>query len=437
MTQSAFLFTYSASVALNIQVKLGFRTPRRRLRIPDSQILARSFRFRPGEVVALSEDLRVREMPFSSEKNHIYEFNGWTLNPASRLLTRNGAAVDLPPKAFDILVFFVKSEEQLLSKDEILNEVWPDSSVEEGNVAWNVSQLRKVLGDDRKTPSYIQTVSGYGYRFIAKVCVLEQESSVSSLATGVPQAQTPASGQTTPEELIESANEWWRIPLCSLGRHSIFIATSAVSYGLLFWIAVTLEIAYRFDLYAFQSLKVGPPLMIINTLALIGALVTARKQLSKGKRGGLFKGITLLVCGVMVSTWLTSMYLPNTPITLSNHQAQPAFAAFLKNAVLYFLPLSILFLLMPFYVVAAIELKAKKVISHLPIDAVFARPRSLALILGVAIIYSLVTTFYLVDHLQTGPYHGLFVSLVFIRFITYFGLGLGSLLWYKGALAWY
>ena len=297
-----------------------------------------------------------------------------------------------------------------------------------------MSQLRKVLGDDRKTPSYIQTVSGYGYRFIAKVCVLEQDSSVSPMATDVLQVHPPAPAQTATEELIEPAREWWRMPLRSLGRHSMFIATSGVSYGLLFWIALTLEIAYRFDLYGLQSLKLGPPLMIINTLALIGALVIARQQLSKGKHGGLFKGITLLVCGVMVSMWLTSMYLPDTPITLSDHQSQPAFAAFLKNAILYFLPLSVLFLLMPFYVVAAIELKAKKVISHLPLDAIFAGPRSLAIIFGVAIVYSLVTTFYLIDHLRTGPYHGLFVSLVFIRFITYFGLGLGSLLWYKGAL---
>lgn len=57
-------------------------------------------------------------MPFNSKNNLIYEFKGWTLNPTSRLLTRNGIAVDLPPKAFDTLVFFVRSEGQLLSKDQ-------------------------------------------------------------------------------------------------------------------------------------------------------------------------------------------------------------------------------------------------------------------------------------------------------------------------------
>lgn len=70
---------------------------------------------------------------------------------------------------FDILFVLVKNHGQIVSKEVLLTEVWPDSFVEEGNISFNIRQLRKALDDDARSPKYIETISRRGYRFVAKV----------------------------------------------------------------------------------------------------------------------------------------------------------------------------------------------------------------------------------------------------------------------------
>jgi len=70
---------------------------------------------------------------------------------------------------FDLLLVLVRNPGRTLEKDVLLQSVWPDSFVEEGNISFNIRQLRKALGDDAQTPLYIETIPRQGYRFIAKV----------------------------------------------------------------------------------------------------------------------------------------------------------------------------------------------------------------------------------------------------------------------------
>ena len=77
--------------------------------------------------------------------------------------------IPLTPKVFDILLVFVENSGALLEKEELMQRVWADSFVEEGNLTRNISTLRKALGEDPKAPKYIVTVSGHGYRFTADV----------------------------------------------------------------------------------------------------------------------------------------------------------------------------------------------------------------------------------------------------------------------------
>ncbi|HET8677590.1 MAG TPA: winged helix-turn-helix domain-containing protein, partial [Blastocatellia bacterium] len=81
------------------------------------------------------------------EKNlkRLYEFGPFRLDGAERLLLRNGEVVPLTPKAFDVLLALVEQAGHLLGKEELLKTVWPDSFVEESNLADNVSRLRKAL----------------------------------------------------------------------------------------------------------------------------------------------------------------------------------------------------------------------------------------------------------------------------------------------------
>jgi DNA-binding winged helix-turn-helix (wHTH) protein/Tfp pilus assembly protein PilF len=98
-----------------------------------------------------------------------FEFGPFLLDLNDRLLTRAGEVISLRPKATEILVRLVTNAGQLIKRDELLKEVWPDTFVEESNLSQTIFTLRKALGDDRSEPRYIETVPRRGYRFVAAV----------------------------------------------------------------------------------------------------------------------------------------------------------------------------------------------------------------------------------------------------------------------------
>ncbi len=98
-----------------------------------------------------------------------YEFGEFLLDPRERQLLHAGQAVPLTPKAFDLLVLLVKNSGGLLTKDELMSALWPDSFVEEINLAQNISLIRKALGDSSREERVVETVPKQGYRFKAKV----------------------------------------------------------------------------------------------------------------------------------------------------------------------------------------------------------------------------------------------------------------------------
>jgi DNA-binding winged helix-turn-helix (wHTH) protein len=94
----------------------------------------------------------------------VYQFREFTLDVGERRLARGEVQVRLPPKAQDLLVMLVRQPGRLLTKDELLARIWPDTFVEESILTVHVSAVRKALGDDARLPTYIETVSGSGYR---------------------------------------------------------------------------------------------------------------------------------------------------------------------------------------------------------------------------------------------------------------------------------
>ncbi len=104
-----------------------------------------------------------------------FTFGAFQLDIAHRLLTHDGGpVVPLTPKAFELLLVLVESEGRLLTKAELMNRMWPDSFVEEGNLTQTVSVLRKALGENLRQHHYIVTVPGQGYRFVADVHETEE-----------------------------------------------------------------------------------------------------------------------------------------------------------------------------------------------------------------------------------------------------------------------
>ena len=100
----------------------------------------------------------------SMSQQQFYDFDGYRIDAVDRVLLRDGEVVPLTQKAFDVLFLLVQRANRLVTKEELMSEVWPDTFVEEGNLTQNIYTLRKTLGE-----MYIRTVPRRGYRFEAEV----------------------------------------------------------------------------------------------------------------------------------------------------------------------------------------------------------------------------------------------------------------------------
>ena len=114
----------------------------------------------------------------SNQDNELYEFGPFRLDPAKRLLLRDNQPVPLQLKAFETLLALVRHGEQVVLKDDLMKAVWPDTFVEESNLAQNIFVLRKTLGETAGDRRYIVTIPGRGYRFADKVRVVCAEESL-------------------------------------------------------------------------------------------------------------------------------------------------------------------------------------------------------------------------------------------------------------------
>src|SRR5262249_955014 len=140
----------------------------------------------------------------ASRPKHLYEFGTYRLDVAERLLLHDGQPVELTAKVFDLLVLMVENQGKLLEKSFLLENLWPESFVDEVNLSVNMSALRKALGESPSDPQYIETVPKRGYRFIGAVTTqtdtdLQPAQAAPSPQTPDPSPQTPeASPQTSP-----------------------------------------------------------------------------------------------------------------------------------------------------------------------------------------------------------------------------------------------
>src|SRR5688572_28065956 len=140
-------------------------------------------RYRPdgGGVLTDVWNFSCRILPMPKGASPVYGFGPFVLDVSDRSLKRDGAAISLTPKQFDLLVALVESAGRLVEKDTLLQRVWPDVAVEEGNLTKGVFSLRQVLEGDGPT-GYIETVPKRGYRFTADVTSAQQEAPARSPA---------------------------------------------------------------------------------------------------------------------------------------------------------------------------------------------------------------------------------------------------------------
>ena len=109
----------------------------------------------------------------------LYEFGPFRVDPEKETLLREGEPVALTPKTFQILLVLIRHNEEVVTKEDLMKAVWPDTFVEEANLSRNIFMLRKALGETAQDHRYIVTVPGRGYRLAENVhLVPEQEISI-------------------------------------------------------------------------------------------------------------------------------------------------------------------------------------------------------------------------------------------------------------------
>src|SRR5690348_12843158 len=141
----------------------------------------------------------------SLDNKLLYEFGTFRLDAQERQLTRQGKPVHLAPQQFDLLLLLVQSPGKLLSEEDLLQRLWPDTFVEESNLAQHASMLRKALQDGEEGTRYVETVARRGYRFTTEVRLLSHS----------PEPLSPPSraGQAS----LRQKQVWkWTLPVISL-----------------------------------------------------------------------------------------------------------------------------------------------------------------------------------------------------------------------------
>jgi len=117
---------------------------------------------------------------------YLYRFGQFALDSRKRTLSRADSPVSLTSKAFDVLLFLVQNPDRLVTKEELLQAVWGDTFVEEGNLTQYISHLRKALGDNSEDIRLIVTIARKGYQFTARVTVAEAAAIAKLAAVQVP-----------------------------------------------------------------------------------------------------------------------------------------------------------------------------------------------------------------------------------------------------------
>jgi adenylate cyclase len=111
----------------------------------------------------------------SEPANVVYEFGPFRLEVREHRLVRDGRSIPLTGKAFETMRVLVERHGTLVSKRDLMNAVWPETTVEENNLDRNISALRKALGEKDAGRQYIETVPRVGYRFVAQVSAAPAE----------------------------------------------------------------------------------------------------------------------------------------------------------------------------------------------------------------------------------------------------------------------
>jgi DNA-binding winged helix-turn-helix (wHTH) protein len=372
----------------------------------------------------------------------VYEFAGVRFTPAYSEIenTETERKTKLSPNRCQFLLLLVENDSQIVTYDDLRRGVWIHQKEVNRELKRTVQSTKrdlvKCFEEIGARADFIKDSPGKGYFLNAQVVKitpkLPGETAEGTTRTTFATATAAAPAETkkikAAEPLFQSPPEQSQKTRRLFPEHLGFAAASCLLYGSLFGLALVMEIAYEFDRYGERSARVALPLTAWIALTAFVGLKWSAGLIARGKRGALLVGLAFFGGGAGLACAALSFFLPAVPVTAARFQTQPAFAAWMKNALVYFLPLGVFFILLPFQLVHSGHGKAAE---NKPDFLPNLRPAHLFVLWLAALVYSALTTFYLLDNLLPGRFHNLFVSLVFLRFFLYFGLGLLCLFWFK------
>lgn len=193
--------------------------------------------------------------------NPVYRFAGFTLEPAERRLSAAGKAIALSPKVFDTLVLLVGRAGHVVSKDELMKELWPRGYVDESNLTKHIWLIRRALGEGENESRLIETVPKVGYRFIAPVSTGEGPPPLPAVtpaadAMARQPADTPPALPTPPPRLRLSPRSWVvaagavaMLALLGIGWRLVVRQSSSPSSG---------HLGHTIALVGFSNLSLNP-----------------------------------------------------------------------------------------------------------------------------------------------------------------------------------
>jgi TolB-like protein/DNA-binding winged helix-turn-helix (wHTH) protein/Tfp pilus assembly protein PilF len=164
----------------------------------------------------------------------LYRFGQFLLDPRRRTLSRADSPLSLTPKAFDVLLFLVQNPNRLVTKEELLQAVWGDTFVEEGNLKQYISHLRKALGDNSEEPRLIVTIARKGYQFTMDVTAADAGAVAKDQAVQVSAesslAKTQSHIESRGDKAISRAPKHWQKVSALVASTLILVAAAYASW---------------------------------------------------------------------------------------------------------------------------------------------------------------------------------------------------------------
>jgi DNA-binding winged helix-turn-helix (wHTH) protein/tetratricopeptide (TPR) repeat protein len=171
--------------------------------------------------------------------SNLYSFGQFVLDPGKRTLSRADSPISLTPKAFDVLLFLVQNPNRLVTKEELLQAVWGDTFVEEGNLTQYISHLRKALGDSSEDARLIVTIARKGYQLTAHVTIedpadIEKHPTLRAATTAASETDVQPVEFPAGEKLTKSPSPLARLRLRRLFAAAVLLAVIASALWL-YW----------------------------------------------------------------------------------------------------------------------------------------------------------------------------------------------------------